>query len=165
MVTVTRAIEISSSNSAVRADYLQTFRKKPITATVAGIAHGLVQGTESGFVIQRHGAVHSGQCFQVTQFETEIPDEDAEKIRYFGKTASTEMFRMLSGQVKVDMFLLDGRLQQEDLQMISALRHDRTVFLIDDFEGVVALGGDISVIAGDKDGRREAERSATDIVT
>jgi predicted O-methyltransferase YrrM len=64
------------------------------------------------------------------------PEADTDKIRYFGKTASTKMFRALSGQVKVDMFLLDGRLQQEDLQMIEALRNDRTVFLIDDFEGV-----------------------------
>ena len=62
--------------------------------------------------------------------------EDAAKIRYFGKTPSTDMFRALAGQAKVDMFLLDGRLQPEDLALIGTLRHDRSVFLIDDFEGV-----------------------------
>lgn len=62
--------------------------------------------------------------------------EEAEKIRYFGKTSSTDMLRALSGQTNVDMFLLDGRLQPEDLSLIGSLRHDRSVFLIDDFEGV-----------------------------
>jgi len=62
--------------------------------------------------------------------------EDASKIQYFGKTSSTDMMKALVGRTQVDMFLLDGRLQNEDLQLISSLRHDRSVFLIDDFEGV-----------------------------
>lgn len=62
--------------------------------------------------------------------------DDAALVQYFGKTSSTDMMKALSGRTQVDMFLLDGRLQQEDLQLISILRHDRSVFLVDDFEGV-----------------------------
>ncbi len=62
--------------------------------------------------------------------------EDAATIQYFGKTSSTDMMKALAGRTQVDMFLLDGRLQQDDLQLISTLRQDRSVFLVDDFEGV-----------------------------
>jgi hypothetical protein len=62
--------------------------------------------------------------------------EDATTIQYFGKTSSTDMLKALASRTQVDMFLLDGRLQHEDLQLISSLRHDRSVFLVDDFEGV-----------------------------
>jgi hypothetical protein len=57
-------------------------------------------------------------------------------INYFGKTSSTDMMSALVGQTQVDLFFLDGRLQQDDIRLIAGLRHDRSVFLIDDFEGV-----------------------------
>ena len=71
-------------------------------------------------------------------FDTWTPTtpEDAATIQYFGKTSSTDMMKALLGRTQVDLFLLDGRLQQDDLQLITGLRHDRSVFLIDDFEGV-----------------------------
>lgn len=65
------------------------------------------------------------------------PHEEArEVIHYFGKTSSTHLLQGLHGQTKVDMFLLDGRLQPNDLELIAGLRHPKSVFLVDDFEGV-----------------------------
>ena len=63
-------------------------------------------------------------------------EADLSSIKYFGKTSSTDMMSALVGQTQVDLFFLDGRLQQDDIRLIAGLRHDRSVFLIDDFEGV-----------------------------
>jgi predicted O-methyltransferase YrrM len=86
------------------------------------------------------GAGNSLRCLFTCDitFDTWKPPtaEVASKVQYFGKTSSTDMLRDLVDRAQVDLFLLDGRIQKEDLQLIRSLRHDRTVFLIDDFEGV-----------------------------
>lgn len=65
------------------------------------------------------------------------PGDAANKIRYFGKTSSTQMFQALVAEKKkVDLFLIDGRLAQEDIPLLESLVHDRTVFILDDFEGI-----------------------------
>ncbi len=65
------------------------------------------------------------------------PGDAANKIRYFGKTSSTQMFQTLAAEKKkIDLFLIDGRLAQEDLPLLDTLVHDRTIFVLDDFEGI-----------------------------
>jgi hypothetical protein len=47
------------------------------------------------------------------------------------------MFQKLAvEQKKIDLFLIDGRLAPEDLPLLDALMHDKTVFVLDDFEGI-----------------------------
>jgi len=60
-----------------------------------------------------------------------------EEIEYFGKTTSTQMFeRLASRGVKADFFFFDGRLQDADVNLIKMLSHDKSVFVLDDFEGL-----------------------------
>ena len=64
-------------------------------------------------------------------------DLDHSKVRYFGKTHSTDMFKELIKEGrKIDLFLLDGRISAADLESIESLKTDSSVFIIDDFEGV-----------------------------
>ena len=59
------------------------------------------------------------------------------EIEYFGKTTSTQMFEnLVSRGVIADLFFLDGRLQDADLRLVQALTHGKTIFLLDDFEGL-----------------------------
>ncbi|MFL2502378.1 MAG: hypothetical protein ACJ0Q1_05600 [Luminiphilus sp.] len=61
----------------------------------------------------------------------------AGEIEYFGKTTSTQMFEhLVSRGVKADLFFLDGRLQDADLNLVPSIMHNKTVFLLDDFEGL-----------------------------
>ena len=61
----------------------------------------------------------------------------AGEIEYFGKTTSTQMFEhLVSRGVKADLFFLDGRLQDADLNLIQELSHSKSVFILDDFEGL-----------------------------
>ena len=61
----------------------------------------------------------------------------AGEIEYFGKTTSTQMLEHLASRgVKADLFFLDGRLQDADLNLLQSVAHNKTVFLLDDFEGL-----------------------------
>jgi predicted O-methyltransferase YrrM len=52
------------------------------------------------------------------------------------KQSSTEMFsKIYNGNIKPDMYLLDGRLQPEDIKIISDLQIENALILLDDFEG------------------------------
>lgn len=66
------------------------------------------------------------------------PEGEAQsKIRYFGKTSSQDMFQVLAAEgKKIDLFLFDGRISMPDLDLIEQLSTPRSVFIIDDFEGV-----------------------------
>jgi hypothetical protein len=39
-------------------------------------------------------------------------------------------------EVKVDLVYLDGRLSPDDFEPLSKITHDKTVFVLDDFEGI-----------------------------
>lgn len=55
----------------------------------------------------------------------------------YPKTLSCDMFRDLATkEVKVDLVYLDGRLGQDDIEPLSKIVHDKTVVVMDDFEGV-----------------------------
>lgn len=58
-------------------------------------------------------------------------------ISQFPKTPSHEMFKFLADtERKVDLVYLDGRLGQDDIEPLSKIIHDKTVFVMDDFEGI-----------------------------
>lgn len=61
---------------------------------------------------------------------------DVQVVQYPRKS-STEMFESLvSTKVKVDLFYIDGRLSPKDTRLVWELAHDKTVIVLDDFEGV-----------------------------
>jgi predicted O-methyltransferase YrrM len=61
----------------------------------------------------------------------------ASRIRYLGKTPSQVMFRQLASEGRtIDLFLVDGRLSPEDVDLIAQIRTRSSIFIIDDFEGV-----------------------------
>jgi predicted O-methyltransferase YrrM len=61
---------------------------------------------------------------------------DVQVVQYPRK-GSTEMFEsLISAKVKVDLFYIDGRLSPKDTQLVWELVHDKTVIVLDDFEGV-----------------------------
>jgi hypothetical protein len=43
--------------------------------------------------------------------------------------------KIYNGNIKPDMYLLDGRLQPEDIKIISDLQIENSLILLDDFEG------------------------------
>jgi len=55
----------------------------------------------------------------------------------YEKTPSHEMFAALAErEIKVDLVYLDGRLGNDDVEPLGKIVHDKTVFVMDDFEGV-----------------------------
>jgi hypothetical protein len=58
------------------------------------------------------------------------------QIRQFKMQSSTQMFSTLSEEKqKCDFLVLDGRLQADDFNLLSAVLHAESVILLDDFEG------------------------------
>lgn len=67
-----------------------------------------------------------------------LPDlnPDVQVVQYPRKS-STEMFEdLLKQKVKVDLFYIDGRLNPRDSRLMLELMHNKTVLVLDDFEGV-----------------------------
>ena len=71
------------------------------------------------------------------------PDIEKEKyeaitqIQYFGKTMSTALLKELKEKgVKLDLVFIDGRVSNEDCNILSEVMSDRCVLVLDDFEGV-----------------------------
>jgi len=64
-------------------------------------------------------------------------DLDAPNIFQYRKKPSHEMFAdMAEKKVRVDLVYLDGRLSDRDIEPLSKIIHDDTVFVFDDFEGI-----------------------------
>jgi len=64
-------------------------------------------------------------------------DSSDTKLHQYPKTSSTDMFKDLAEKkIGVDLMYLDGRLQQQDLELFHKIVHDQTVFVFDDFEGI-----------------------------
>jgi len=63
-------------------------------------------------------------------------DLDVPNIFQYPNKPSHEMFAdMAEKGVKVDLIYLDGRLSQQDVEPLNKIIHDKTVFVMDDFEG------------------------------
>jgi predicted O-methyltransferase YrrM len=57
-------------------------------------------------------------------------------IEQYFHTPSHEMFAdMAKEELKTDLIYLDGRLSQQDVEPLNKIIHDKTVFVMDDFEG------------------------------
>lgn len=55
----------------------------------------------------------------------------------FPKMTSTDMFtEMVTKQVKADLVFIDGRLSNEDIELLGQVAHESTIFVFDDFEGL-----------------------------
>lgn len=62
---------------------------------------------------------------------------DAPTVKQYMKTPSHVMFKdMVEKGIKADLVYLDGRLGNDDVEPLSKVIHDNTVFVFDDFEGV-----------------------------
>lgn len=66
--------------------------------------------------------------------------EKAARVVQFPNTTSTDMFRALLNDKnlgrKIDLFYIDGRVSEEDRALMAQLSNDRTIIVLDDFEGV-----------------------------
>ena len=73
--------------------------------------------------------------------------EKAARVVQFPNTTSTDMFKSLladknavrwptSLDRKIDLFYIDGRVSEEDRALMAQLSNDRTIIVLDDFEGV-----------------------------
>lgn len=58
----------------------------------------------------------------------------------FPNTTSTDMFKSLLADKnldrKIDLFYIDGRVSEADKALMAQLSNDRTIIVLDDFEGV-----------------------------
>ena len=60
-----------------------------------------------------------------------------EKVDYFGKTMSTALLnKMRDDGVRLDLIFIDGRVSNEDCQILPHVMSDKCVIFLDDFEGV-----------------------------
>ena len=77
------------------------------------------------------------------------------QVTQYPKKPSHEMFADLESKgVKVDMVYLDGRLSEKDIAPLMSIIHDKTIFVLDDFEGtekgvanaLILEGGNIALV-------------------
>jgi len=81
----------------------------------------------------------------------DMPTDSATVIRN-PRSSSVEMFnRMLADGYanRIDLFFIDGRLTEADLILINKLSHERTVLVLDDFEGI-EKGVDNAMLLGNQ---------------
>lgn len=64
-----------------------------------------------------------------------LPKLSLTKITQFNKTKSQKMFKELDGKHSFDLIHIDGRLGNEDFELIKKNISDKTIFVLDDFEG------------------------------
>ena len=65
-----------------------------------------------------------------------FPDISDTLIKQFHKTSSTEMLKSFSTETKFDIIHLDGRLQKEDFILLRNNMTEKTIIILDDFEGI-----------------------------
>lgn len=59
------------------------------------------------------------------------------EVHQFKRQSSTDMFKAMAIQgARCDLLLLDGRLQEDDLPLLSGILHQESIILLDDFEGI-----------------------------
>ena len=66
--------------------------------------------------------------------DIKLPWKGNTKINQYRLSTSTIM--MEKEKEKFDFIFLDGRLQKEDIKFLDKLCHEKTIFILDDFEGV-----------------------------
>jgi len=101
-----------------------TFLGKSTTA----LAFGAGWGSASGATI--YTCDKDNECY--------LP-QDVSGCRVIGNsktTSSAALERALDDGIEIDLFFIDGRLQEADMPLVAELSHPETVFLLDDFVGV-----------------------------
>lgn len=80
-----------------------------------------------------------------------LAEESAVVCRYPHLSSASMFGQMLDEGLagKVDLFFIDGRLTEADLILINQLSHDRTVLVLDDFEGI-EKGVDNAMLLGNQ---------------
>ena len=83
----------------------------------------------------------SFDCWDSTLFknisESQSKNKSVEKIRYYGKTMSTDMLGSIAQEgKKVDFMFIDGRISADDCKIMKQVLTDDAVIILDDFEGV-----------------------------
>ena len=64
-------------------------------------------------------------------------NKSIDKIKYYGKTMSTDMLKKLKdNDVGIDFIFIDGRISKDDCEIIKEISTKDVIFLLDDFEGV-----------------------------
>ena len=67
--------------------------------------------------------------------EINFPNITSTTIKQFHKKNSTEMFKYLGSEQKFDLLHLDGRLEKEDFDLLKNNLNDKSILILDDFEG------------------------------
>ena len=67
--------------------------------------------------------------------EINFPNITSTKIKQFHKKSSTEMFKSIESDQNIDLLHLDGRLQNEDFDLLKNKISENTIIILDDFEG------------------------------
>ena len=86
------------------------------------------------------------------------------QVTQYPKKPSHEMFEDLAKQgEKIDLVYLDGRLSEKDIPHLMSVIHDKTVFVLDDFEGTekgvanaIVLEGGNSLLVYPRNGNKTA---------
>lgn len=82
-------------------------------------------------------AVSSAQIYTCDSSNDITVSPHDTKIEQYPRCTSIDMFTDLAEKgVKVDLIYLDGRLSQADAEPLSKIVHDKTVIILDDFEGI-----------------------------
>ena len=66
--------------------------------------------------------------------DIKLPWKGNTKLNQYRSSTSTIM--MENEKEKFDFIFLDGRLQKEDMKFLDKLCHEKTIFVLDDFEGI-----------------------------
>jgi hypothetical protein len=65
-----------------------------------------------------------------------IPKDSEVEIEQFPKQSSSQMFDELNRRnIKIDFFFIDGRIDKSDIGRIGALAKEKSIYVLDDFEG------------------------------
>lgn len=69
--------------------------------------------------------------------DLKVSSVEDELLFQYPRKPSYEMFQALADkEVKVDFVYLDGRLGQSDFEPLNKIVHEKTIFALDDFEGI-----------------------------
>lgn len=104
-----------------------------IGCSTQALAYGMLLGSKKD-------TVESQRLILTCDLSNDIPLNDKPygiHIEQFPKKTSLEMFEYMHDRnIYADLINIDGRLSLEDLAIIDKVVHERTVFILDDFEGL-----------------------------
>ena len=104
-----------------------------IGCSTQALAYGMFLGG-------RKDTVASQKLILTCDLSNDIPLNDKPysiHLEQFPKQSSVDMFQsMHERNIYADLMNIDGRLGSDDLTLIQKVTHERTVFILDDFEGL-----------------------------